>query len=495
MTLRKILFGLGILFFLVLFQNCQKFSDIQSSSGPGKHLESTGYGYSGMQLKMSANQVLPGGTVEIEVLGGVAPFKLTSSVGTIISVSERKYVLSVPRSAQVKEIANIEIVDRGGASVRESVQIVEILVSGNVLNNSKGFGRDVVLFENKILLADALNDDLSRDGGAIFQVSENSLGWNLEQIIRPPNGVGKNFGYSMAINNGQLIVGSPYQFFQQEANKETLLIYNWTGSSWELAQKMIDSIDMNTYSGSQISTYGDVLASAGLSYLKSTKVNIYERSPQNNWAHVQSLYKDEPLYGRSVFVGKEYIVVGLRYSAVIYRKDLNSLKWVQEVELSFPKATKYSDYSKALFGGDSVVFIGAPKYSHFLNGENCADCGGVFVYRFNGTEWSLEKEIVNNFIDREAHFGASLFYSHPFLYIGAPDENNENGIDAGAVYVFESLKNGWRKIGKLLSPSGKAADRFGATIHGDHEQLVVISPGKRKAQIFSVSKILNLLEK
>lgn len=76
-----------------------------------------------------------------------------------------------------------------------------------------------------------------------------------------------------------------------------------------------------------------------------------------------------------------------------------------------------------------------------------------------------------------AEFGASIAIASDTLYVGAWLDDNQNGDDAGAMYVFREGA-GWvdgdsNQIAKLITVDGAAGDRFGQSVATTADALVV----------------------
>ena len=69
-------------------------------------------------------------------------------------------------------------------------------------------------------------------------------------------------------------------------------------------------------------------------------------------------------------------------------------------------------------------------------------------------------------------FGHAVAISGAFAVIGAP-EDDDQGTDAGAAYVFELQGSAWVQRVKLLPPSGSHYDGFGSCVAIDGDVLVV----------------------
>ncbi len=122
-------------------------------------------------------------------------------------------------------------------------------------------------------------------------------------------------------------------------------------------------------------------------------------------------------------------------------------------------AADYSGSSLSLNDSGNIVAIGATNN----NNTNGADAGHVRVYEFNGANW-VQK---GNDIDGEAiadHFGWSLSLNSigNIVAIGTP-ESDQNGSRSGHVKVYEWDEVNWAQKGSTLF--GQVSnDRFGGSV-------------------------------
>ena len=105
-----------------------------------------------------------------------------------------------------------------------------------------------------------------------------------------------------------------------------------------------------------------------------------------------------------------------------------------------------------------------------------AEAGAVYVFRWDGAAWSPPTKLHASDGAAGDHFGVSVSLSGDRLVVGAPDHQDQ-GQDAGAVYVFEDIPTfGWQQAMKLLSPPSFPGPRFGFSVDVEGDVLVVGSP-------------------
>lgn len=90
------------------------------------------------------------------------------------------------------------------------------------------------------------------------------------------------------------------------------------------------------------------------------------------------------------------------------------------------------------------------------------------------TDWTEAEKFSPGDADSTDEFGASTIVDGDLAVVGAPSEDNDNGEDAGAVYVFSrALLGGWTQEAKLLASDGTGDDRFGSAVDLDGDTLLV----------------------
>ncbi len=70
-------------------------------------------------------------------------------------------------------------------------------------------------------------------------------------------------------------------------------------------------------------------------------------------------------------------------------------------------------------------------------------------------------------------FGTSAAIDGDLAVVGAPGDDNQNGADAGAAYVFEQSGADWTQIAKLVATGGATQDAFGVSVAIEGETIVV----------------------
>lgn len=156
--------------------------------------------------------------------------------------------------------------------------------------------------------------------------------------------------------------------------------------------------------------------------------------------------------------------------AWVYRYD-GSL-WQEEQLLTGNDSANYDDYGFAVALSGNFLAIGAP-----LHDELGTDSGAVYVYKYAGGSWSLNRKLTASDGNAGDRFGFALAMHGDTLVVGAPGDDITT-TDVGSVYVFEYQGTfvGWTESQKLTAPVTAAYDQFGYSLDMDDQRIAVGSP-------------------
>lgn len=300
-----------------------------------------------------------------------------------------------------------------------TVDYVELqkLTAGPNAQDSAGFGRAAATEGNIAVIGAPAEDILpGTTQGAAYIFEFDGTAWNLRQRITAdfPT-LGANFGTSLSISNGKILVGAPFAL-GNAANSGAAYLFELNGGTWVQSHKFIGS---NTNSGDQF----------------GTSVSIS---------------------GDTVFVGAPFAAgAGFnRGSAYAYRRNLAGV-WNagQEILPNFPDDGHTFGLAVAV-GSANTALVGEP-------GAN--NIGGlVWLVEFDGFTWSTDVDRSFNAFNFEpnSNFGASLAFDGAFAAIGAPLYGTA-GVFPGAAFVFEYFPGRMVEVQELAPSISNDADQFG----------------------------------
>lgn len=144
---------------------------------------------------------------------------------------------------------------------------------------------------------------------------------------------------------------------------------------------------------------------------------------------------------------------------------------------SAPDGAASANFGWAVSIHGDFAAVGAPGAS--------SGRGAVDVFRFRRTDgrefWEFVRRIAPTDLASGAAFGTSVSLSGDTLVVGAP-ESDQDGSNAGAVYVFERNRDGadaWGPLCRVRSSDLNAGDRFGFSVSLDLNLLAVGAYGEK----------------
>jgi len=181
-------------------------------------------------------------------------------------------------------------------------------------------------------------------------------------------------------------------------------------------------------------------------------------------------------YGRALAIEQDVLLVGSSgyYNHVpqdrpggVYFYRWNGSDWVLEQLVEGPVARQAFGYSVSLSG--NVAFIGTTSYND----------AAAYAYRWNGSQWVQESVI--NYDDVGAQqgsdFGSSVAVSGDLALVGAYAEDVDGQDRAGAAYVFRHGESGWSFETKITPYAPTLQHDFGFRISLSGGKALVGAPG------------------
>lgn len=183
------------------------------------------------------------------------------------------------------------------------------------------------------------------------------------------------------------------------------------------------------------------------------------------------------LFGRGVDIDGDTVVVGAygesdngAYSGAAYIFVRNSSgTWVEEQKLlaSDGGAGDFFGYSVAVSQG--TVIVGA--YDDDDNGSNG---GAVYVFeRDSSGTWIEQAKLLSSDGTGNESFGIDVDISGDAIVIGASNDN-DIAFQAGTAYVFErDSLGGWVQTARISASDAESQDRFGTAVAIDGDRVLV----------------------
>jgi hypothetical protein len=203
------------------------------------------------------------------------------------------------------------------------------------------------------------------------------------------------------------------------------------------------------------------------------------------WELQTALYAAEPAaanrMGESIAMHGDWAIAGSnqkntageqRGTAYILYHNASTGTWAQAAQL-FPDN---SSTGNLFYGAKVAMGNGYCAVAAGLDDENGADAGAVYIYKFNGPnsgDWVFYQKILG--VNAGEQIGSSLDFSNELLLVGAI-KNSDVAAEAGAAYLFAQTPVGtgnWNLVKKLTAPDSDLGDHFGYDVALSGNQAVV----------------------
>lgn len=173
-------------------------------------------------------------------------------------------------------------------------------------------------------------------------------------------------------------------------------------------------------------------------------------------------------YGLSVSLQGDRALIGTG-SAVVYVYDFNGKDWVliQELLADDQFAGEFG-YPVSLFGNSAL--IGAHQ-----DEENGSQSGAVYVFNYNGITWQKIQKLTASDGSVGDFFGFSISLAEDRALIGS-FQDDDNGGFSGSAYIFDYDGNIWSQSQKLIASNGSSFDDFGYSVSLSGNRALIGAP-------------------
>ncbi|GIV62031.1 MAG: hypothetical protein KatS3mg044_0897 [Rhodothermaceae bacterium] len=171
-------------------------------------------------------------------------------------------------------------------------------------------------------------------------------------------------------------------------------------------------------------------------------------------------------FGWSVSISGDWALVGAPQSdgeqfdsGAAYILAWNGGTWTEVKKLTA------SDGATGDFFGWSVAIDGnrAIVGAYWDDNANGGNAGAAYVYEWGGSGWVEVQKLTPSDGANSDEFGYSVSIEGDRAIVGAR-RDDDNGTDSGSAYVFERGAGGWSQVAKLTASDGENNDNFGMAV-------------------------------
>jgi len=306
--------------------------------------------------------------------------------------------------------------------------------------------------------------DKGEIGNSSFAYSEAATIASTENKITPSDGAASdNFGNSVAVGSGRIVVGAD-QDDDNGSNSGSAYIFDLNGTN-ETKITASDGAASDNFGKSVAVGCGRIVVGAsgddddgsdsGSAYIFDLNGTQLAKITASDGAAGDN-------FGSSVAVGNGRIVVGAyrdgangSESGSAYIYDLDG---TNETKITASDGAASDDFGRSVAVGCGRIVVGA-------SGDD-SDQGSAYIFDLDGTQ--LAKIIASDGAASD-FFGQSVAVGNGRIVVGA-DGDDDNGSGSGSAYIFDLDGT---QLAKITASDGAADDLFGYSVAVGNGRIVV----------------------
>jgi hypothetical protein len=284
------------------------------------------------------------------------------------------------------------------------------------------FGKAVALGEDTAVVAAVTDEDPNgSESGSAYVFERGDGEWRQVQKLTARNGdTLDRFGTGLEIRGNRVLVGSPGHNPGNGANSGAIYVFERSDGAWERIEKLaplvLDRAD----------NFGHAVAFANETILGGAP-------------------GDEDPNGRE--------------SGTVYVFDPSGSGWDRNGRIVPETGGKDHRFGAAVAADGNRAVVGAP---HHATDDRAG--GAAYVFERAGEDWVQAARLVASDGDSDDRFGYSVAIAGDVVLVGAPHDEDPNGMLSGSAYVFSPREGSWRQITKLSHRYGSPEDLFGWSV-------------------------------
>jgi hypothetical protein len=339
------------------------------------------------------------------------------------------------------------------------------------------FGNSVAISEDIAIVGSHFEDANGWGAGAAYLFRRNGNNWSEEQKI-----IGSGiddydfFGTSVDIAGNVAVIGSP-----ADQGTGTAYVFRWNGTNW-VEEKILQASDglSNELFGQSVAINRSadmIVVGAPMDGLGEGSAYIFTYNG-STWIEQQNIYANDGIagdkFGFSVSISENGNAIligetGSNYSgkAHVFVKDGNT--WVRVSKLLPTNGSNADGFGPSVSINDNFAVVGS-RYDDV----DFIDCGSAHIFKRDGNNWTWLYKISADDRHENQRFGY-VGISSDLIIVGATHDN-QNGLDAGAAYIFKYNGKFWTQAAKILPVDGFAEDWFGSSVKINGTLAIIGSP-------------------
>jgi hypothetical protein len=336
--------------------------------------------------------------------------------------------------------------------------------------SSDNFGYALAMSGDYAVVGAKYDDDRGSNSGAIYIYHRKASGWYQHSKIIPDDGTSSDyFGEAVAMNNDYMVVGAPYDD-NSYTDQGSAYIYKRNGNNWVLETKIYaNDRDQSDYFGRSVSISGNwIIIGAAYddnSYSEQGSAYIFKTDGTQVAKLYASDYASGDYFGVAVSISGDYAIIGAYYDDDYYSNSgsayifyYNGTSWTQQAKLTASDGYSSDYFGQSVFISDDYAIIGAPN-----NDANGSNSGAAYIFQRDGTSWNQMAKLTAGDALTSDNFGCSVYLKAGYAIVGAKN-NDHMATNAGAAYIFKQTGSQWIQLKTLNASDAYASDYFGHSV-------------------------------
>lgn len=328
-----------------------------------------------------------------------------------------------------------------------------------------------------------ISGDLSISGGyfssSAYIYRFNGATWIEQAVLEASDGMpSDSFATAVAISGDVAIVGA----FADDDNglfSGSAYVFRFDGAKWlEQAKLLASDGESSAWFGSSVAISNDVaLVGAPVDGRGIGAAYVY-RFDGATWIEEAKLLASDAaptaFFGDAVAIDGNVAIAGAyghdgngnaAGAAYVFRFD--GITWHEEAKLLDSQGSAFDNFGRSTAIRGDVAIVGA-----VLDDDNGGDSGSAFVYRFDGATWPQEAKLQASDGMDSHFFGGSVAIDGDVALVAALGDD-ENGLNAGAAYLYRLNGFTWIEEAKLLAADAAPLDTFGRRVAISDDRAIV----------------------
>jgi hypothetical protein len=233
-----------------------------------------------------------------------------------------------------------------------------------------------------------------------------------------------------------------------------------------------DTISIGSNFGSQIDVSDQFLMISaevdGENGVQSGSVYVFKQE-NGQWVQHQKLFPVNGIpyqrFGNSITHNSSHLFVGApeednsigEYAGAVYVFELIDSFWIEKQKIVDLKGSDYELFGEEVSVSGNTLAVG-------ISGSILSDIPGkVYIYNVENGAIKLTAELKASDADIDDYFGGTLVLRADSILVGALGADY-GGLDAGALYLFKLVEGHWREKVIFTASDGDRGDELGFSV-------------------------------